>query len=136
MYDIDCINVPFISQDWEICNLANLLKLPVSTTILSHFSEVSKEWGNKVLECIHLSRKCSPWHMEDQADFIKVEGWTGNKTDISKRNVIFLLFWQLFLCIIKPQMTGDASRNISLFFTAGISKCTRSLFLTVYKEFP
>ena len=90
-----------------------------------------KSGGNKVLEFIHLSRKYNLRHMEDQADFIKVEGWTSNKTNISKRNAIFLLFWQLFLCTIKLQMISDASRNISLFFRVGIFRCTSFLFLMV-----
>lgn len=73
MYDINCISAQFISQDWGICNLSNLLKLPVSIAILSHFLKSQKSGRNKVLEFIHLSRKYNPRLMEDQ-DFIKVEG--------------------------------------------------------------
>lgn len=73
-----------------------------------------KSGRNKVLEFIHLSRKYNPKLMEDQ-DFMKVEGWTSNKTNISKTNAIFVLFWQLFLRIIKLQMTSDASKNISIY---------------------
>lgn len=84
VYDINCINVLLISQDWEICNLANLLTLPVGSATLSYFSKSQKS-REVVLEFIHSSKKCSPWHMEDQADFIKAEVWIGNKTDISKK---------------------------------------------------
>ena len=134
MYDINCINITH-----SFLRPGKFVILPSSSNclwiLLSCLISLKPQKSGEIksYNSFILSRKCSSWHMEDQAELTKVEVWIGYKIDMSKKNVIFLLFWQMFPRIITFQVTGDASRNLSLFFRVGIFKCTRFLFLMVYK---